>query len=142
MKFLHLIFTFLLITFSSETGYALTDCEIENDSTTKTTAKITCTVDSGSGIHGTTFVDNYLKINGNDTANKTSTATLGGCTAAVSTTTCTITCTTVTGAAAGKYYNLTAIAVAATSGVFTTTGQTGNGVTITGTFLYSDSLIV
>ncbi len=67
MKFLHLLLTFLLITFSSEGDtYALSACEIENDSTTKTTAKITCTVDSGSGIHGTTFVDNYLKINGNE----------------------------------------------------------------------------
>jgi hypothetical protein len=131
MKFLHLLLTFLLITFSSEGDtYALSACEIENDSTTKTTAKITCTVDSGSGIHGTTFVDNYLKINGNDTANKTSTATLGGCTAAATGTALTITCTTVTGATAGKYYNLTAITEAASSGVFTTTGQTGNGVTI------------
>ena len=131
MKFLYLVITFLLITFSSETTYALTDCEIENDSTTKTTAKITCTVVDAT-MNGFAFADNYLKINGNAEGNKTSSATLGGCTAAVSTTTCTITCTTVTGATAGKYYILTEIATdkAASSGVFTTTGQTGNGITL------------
>ena len=131
MKFLYLVITFLLITFSSEETLALTACEIENDSTTKTTAKITCTV-TDTKMDGLAFVDNYLKINGNDAGNATSSATLGGCTAAVSTTTCTITCTTVTGATAGKYYILTEIATdkAATSGVFTTTGQTGNGISL------------
>ena len=130
MKFLHLLLTFLLITFSSEGDtYALSACEIENDSTTKTTAKITCTVVDAT-MNGFAFADNYLKINGNHNDNSTSTASLGGCTAAVSSTTFTIRFTTVTGATAGKYYNLTAIAEAATSGVFTTTGQTGNGSTI------------
>ena len=130
MKFLYLVITFLLITFSSEGDtYALSACEIENDSTTKTTAKITCTV-ADATMNGFAFADNYLKIKGNDEANKTSTASLGGCTAAATGTACTITCTTVTGATAGKYYNLTAIAEAASSGVFTTTGQTGNGITL------------
>ena len=130
MKFIYLILTFLLITFSSEETYALSDCEIENDSTTKTTAKITCTVDENSGINGLAFVDNYLKINGNDNSNSTTSATLGGCTAAVSTTTCTITCTSVTGATAGKYYILTEITPAVDTGVFSTTGKTGDGITL------------
>ena len=108
MKFLHLTLTFLLITFSSEDTYALTACEIENDSTTKTTAKITCAVVHET-MNGFAFADNYLKINGNHNDNSTSTATLGGCTAAASGTTCTITCTTVTGATAGKYYILSEI---------------------------------
>ena len=130
MKFLHLLLTFLLITFSSEGDtYALSACEIENDSTTKTTAKITCTVVDAT-MNGFAFADNYLKINGNAEGNKTSSATLGGCTAAASGTTCTITCTKVTGATAGKYYILSAIESAASSGVFTTTGQTGNGITL------------
>ena len=65
---------------------------------------------SGTWINGLAFADNYLKINGNDADNNaTSSASLGGCTAAVSTTTCTITCTTVTGATAGKYYILSEI---------------------------------
>ena len=131
MKFLYLVITFLLITFSSETTYALTDCEIENDSTTKTTAKITCTVTDGT-MNNLAFADNYLKINGNDDTNDTSTASLGGCTAAATGTACTITCTTVTGATAGKYYILSEIdtEAAASSGVFTTTGQTTNGITL------------
>lgn len=131
MKFLHLTLTFLLITFSLETDYALTACEIENDSTTKTTAKITCTV-ADATMNGFAFADNYLKIKGNDEANKTSTASLGGCTAAATGTACTITCTTVTGATAGKYYILSEIdtEAAASSGVFTTTGQTTNGITL------------
>ena len=131
MKFLHLTLTFLLITFSSEETLALTACEIENDSTTKTTAKITCTV-ADATMNGFAFADNYLKIKGNDEANKTSSATLGGCTAAASGTTCTITCTKVTGATAGKYYILSEIdtEAAASSGVFTTTGQTTNGITL------------
>ena len=131
MKFLHLTLTFLLITFSSEDTYALTACEIENNSTTKTTAKITCTV-ADATMNGLAFADNYLKIKGNDDANKTSTASLGGCTAAATGTALTITCTKVTGATAGKHYILSEIATAdaATSGVFTTTGQTGNGISL------------
>ena len=129
MKFLHLILTFLLIAFSSEDTYALSACEIENDSTTKTTAKITCTV-ADATMNGFAFADNYLKIKGNDDANKTSTASLGGCTAAATGTALTITCTKVTGATAGKYYILSEITEAASSGVFTTTGQTGNGISL------------
>ena len=129
MKFIYLILTFLLITFSSEAEYELSDCEITNDATTKTTAVITCTV-ADTSMNGLAFVDNYLKINGNDDSNSTSSATLGGCTAAVSETTCTITCTSVTGATAGSYYILTEIDSAATSGVFSTTANTGDGITL------------
>lgn len=130
MKIFALILTFFLITFSSETDYALTNCDIVNDGTTKTTAVITCEVAENSGIDGLAFVDNYLKIQGNANANSTSTASLGGCTAAVSSTTCTITCTKVTGATAESYYILTGIGTAATEGVFSTTGKTGDGITL------------
>ena len=66
-KFAIILIT-LLINLSYEEPIALTDCEIENDSTTKTTAKITCTV-ADATMNGFAFADNYLKIKGNDEAN-------------------------------------------------------------------------
>lgn len=76
---------------------------MENDSTTKTKAKITYA--SCGDLTGIAFVDNYLKIAGNDASNKTDkTASLG-----IWTNTCTdnsgytyvITCTKVTGSTEG-----------------------------------------
>ena len=132
MKFLTALLSLLLITYTYQETVALTGCEVENDSTTKSTAKITCSSDKD--INNVAFVDNYLKLNGNAAGNATSkTATLGTCTAACtgsSTFTCTISCQKVTGADAGAYYVLTKIENAVNSGVFSTTGKTGDGVTI------------
>ena len=132
MKFLTALLSLLLITYTYQETVALTDCEVENDSTTKSTAKITCSSDKD--INNVAFVDNYLKLNGNAAGNATSkTATLGTCTAACTgsgTITCTISCQKVTGADAGAYYVLTEIKEAVKSGVFSTTGKTSDGVTI------------
>ena len=129
MKSLTLILSLLLITYSlsKEVVYGLTDCKVENDATTKTTAVITCTADAT--LTGTTFKDDYLKLQ-----NVTSkTATLATCTNACTgsgTFTCTITCTKVTGAEAGGWYILSPIDTAATSNVFTNEGKTGDGITL------------
>ena len=132
MKFLTALLSLLLITYTYQETVALTNCEVENDSTTKSTAKITCSSDKD--INNVAFVDNYLKLNGNAAGNATSkTATLGTCTAACTgsgTITCTISCQKVTGADAGAYYVLTEIKEAVKSGVFSTTGKTSDGVTI------------
>ena len=133
MKFLTALLSLLLITYTyQDEVVALSECEVENDSTTKSTAKITCSSDKN--INNVAFVDNYLKLNGNAAGNATSkTATLGTCTAACTgsgTITCTISCQKVTGADAGAYYVLTKIEKAAESGVFSTTGKTSDGVTI------------
>ena len=63
MKSLTLILSLLLITYSlsKEVVYGLTDCKVENDATTKTTAVITCTAKAT--LTGTTFKDDYLFIN-------------------------------------------------------------------------------
>lgn len=133
MKFLTALLSLLLITYTyQDEVVALSECEVENDSTTKSTAKITCSSDKD--INNVAFVDNYLKLNGNAAGNATSkTATLGTCTAACTgsgTITCTISCQKVTGADAGAYYVLTEIKEAVKSGVFSTTARTGDGVTI------------
>ena len=133
MKFLTALLSLLLITYTyQDEVVALSECEVENDSTTKSTAKITCSSDKD--INNVAFVDNYLKLNGNAAGNATSkTATLGTCTAACTgsgTITCTISCQKVTGADAGAYYVLTKIEEAVKSGVFSTTGKTSDGVTI------------
>jgi len=132
MKFLTALLSLLLITYTYQETVVLSECEVENDSTTKSTAKITCSSDKN--INNVAFVDNYLKLNGNDAGNATSkTATLGTCTAACTgsgTITCTISCQKVTGADAGAYYVLTEIKEAVKSGVFSTTGKTSDGVTI------------
>ena len=138
MKSLKLILSFLLITYSlsqaaPETVYGLTACEVENDATTKTTAVITCSANAT--LAGTTFKDDYLKIQGNDDSNKTAkTATLATCTNACTGSsapfTCTITCTKVTGAEAGGWYILSPIAAAADSNVFSSTGHTKHGITL------------
>ena len=133
MKFLTALLSLLLITYTyQDEVVALSECEVENDSTTKSTAKITCSSDKD--INNVAFVDNYLKLNGNAAGNATSkTATLGTCTAACTgsgTFTCTISCQKVTGADAGAYYVLTEIKEAVKSGVFSTTGKTSDGVTI------------
>ena len=136
MKSLTLILSFLLITYSlaaPETVYGLTDCEVENDATTKTTAVITCKANVT--LAGTTFKDDYLKIQGNDDSNKTAkTASLATCTNACTGNsdpyTCTITCTKVTGAEAGGWYILSPIGTAADSNVFTNSGKTGDGITL------------
>ena len=79
MKPLTNILSLLLIAYSSQTTFILTNCEAENDSTTKTTAKITCA--SRGDLTGISFVNNYLKIAGNEASNKTDkTASLGSCT--------------------------------------------------------------
>ena len=137
MKSLTLILSFLLITYSlsqaaPETVYGLTDCEVENDSTTKTTAVITCTANATLAQH--TFKDDYLKLQGSATGNATAkSASLATCTNACTgsgTFTCTFTCTKVTGAEAGGWYILSPIDTAATSNVFTNEGKTGDGITL------------
>ena len=136
MKSLTLILSFLLITYSlaaPETVYGLTDCEVENDSTTKTTAVITCKANVT--LAGTTFKDDCLKIQGNDDSNKTAkTASLATCTNACTGNsdpyTCTITCTKVTGAEAGGWYILSPIVAAADSNVFSSTGHAAHGITL------------
>ena len=76
MKSLTLILSLLLITYSlsKEVVYGLTDCKVENDATTKTTAVITYSANAT--LTGTTFKDDYLKIQGsaNADANATKTA--------------------------------------------------------------------
>ena len=132
MKFLTALLSLLLITYTYQETVALSECEVENDSTTKSTAKISCSSDKD--INNVAFVDNYLKLNGNAAGNATSkTATLGTCTAACTgsgTFTCTISCKKVTGADVGAYYVLTKIEDAVKSGVFSTTARSGDGVTI------------
>ena len=134
MKSLTLILSLLLITYSlsQEVVYGLTACEVENDSTTKTTAVITCTANAT--LAGTTFKDDYLKLQGNDNSNKTTkAASLATCTNACTgsgTFTCTITCTKVTGAEAGGWYILSPIEAAAASNVFSSTGHTAHGITL------------
>ena len=137
MKSLTLILSFLLITYSlsqaaPETVYGLTDCEVENDSTTKTTAVITCKANVT--LAGTTFKDDYLKIQGNDDSNKTAkTASLATCTNACTgsgTISCTFTCTKVTGAEAGGWYILSPIVAAADSNVFSSSGHASHGITL------------
>ena len=127
MKSLTLILSLLLITYSAQNTFALTACEVENDSTTKTTAVITCTADAT--LTGTTFKDDYLKLQ-----NVTSkTATLATCTNACTGTsafTCTITCTKVTGAEAGLLYTLTPISTAVNSNVFSSNANSGDGITL------------
>jgi hypothetical protein len=135
MKSLTLILSLLLITYSlsQEVVYGLTACEVENDATTKTTAVITCSANAT--LTGTTFKDDYLKIQGsaNADANATKTAKLATCTNACTgsgTFTCTITCTKVTGAEAGGWYILSPIAAAAGSNVFSSSGHTTHGITL------------
>lgn len=112
MKSLTLILSLLSITYSlsKDIVYGLTDCKVENHSTIKTTAVITCTAKVT--LTGTTFKDDYLKLQ-----NVTSkTATLATCTnecTSSSGITCTITCTKVTGAEAGGLYILSPISAAA-----------------------------
>ena len=135
MKSLTLILSFLLITYSlaaPETVYGLTDFEVENDATTKTTAVITCTANAT--LTGTTFKDDYLKLQGSASGNATAkTASLATCTNACTgsgTFTCTITCTKVTGAEAGGWYILSPIDVAADSNVFSSSGHAAHGITL------------
>ena len=127
MKSLTLILSLLLITYSLQAEIALTACEVTNDATTKTTAVITCTADAT--LTGTTFKDDYLKLQ-----NVTSkTATLATCTNACTgsgTFTCTITCTKVTGAEAGLLYTLTPISTAVNSNVFSSNANSGDGITL------------
>lgn len=127
MKSLTLILSLLLITYSAQNTFALTACEVTNDATTKTTAVITCTADAT--LTGTTFKDDYLKLQ-----NVTSkTATLATCTNACTgsgTFTCTITCTKVTGAEAGLLYTLTPISTAVNSNVFSSNANSGDGITL------------
>ena len=114
MKSLTLIVSLLLITYSAQTTFALTDCEVENDSTTKTTAVITCTANATLAQH--TFKDDYLKLQDSATGNTTKTETLATCTnecTSSSGITCTITCTKVIGAEAGGLYILSPISAAA-----------------------------
>ena len=81
---------------------------MENNSTTKTTAKITYA--SSGDFTGIAFVDNYLKLAGNDASNKTDKiASLGSCTNSCtdkSGYTCVIKCTKVSGATEGGWYIL------------------------------------
>lgn len=136
MKSLTLILSFLLITYSlaaPETVYGLTDCEVENDATTKTTAVITCTANVT--LAGTTFKDDYLKLQGSASGNATAkTASLATCTNACTGNsdpyTCTITCTKVTGAEAGGWYILSPIVAAADSNVFSSSGHGAHGITL------------
>jgi len=137
MKSLTLILSFLLITYSlsdpaPETVYGLTACEVENDATTKTTAVITCTANAT--LAGTTFKDDYLKLQGSASGNATAkSASLATCTNACDTSsgiTCTITCTKVTGAEAGGWYILSPIVAAADSNVFSSTGHAAHGITL------------
>lgn len=127
MKSLTLILSLLLITYSAQNTFALTACEVTNDATTKTTAVITCTADAT--LTGTTFKDDYLKLQ-----NVTSkTATLATCTNACTgsgTFTCTITCTKVTGVEAGLLYTLTPISTAVNSNVFSSNANSGDGITL------------
>ena len=137
MKSLTLILSFLLITYSlsdpaPETVYGLTACEVENDATTKTTAVITCTANAT--LAGTTFKDDYLKLQGSASGNATAkSASLATCTNACTgsgTFTCTITCTKVTGAEAGGWYILSPIVAAADSNVFSSSGHAAHGITL------------
>ena len=127
MKSLTLIVSLLLITYSAQKTFALTDCEVENDSTTKTTAVITCKADAT--LADTTFKDDYLKLQ-----NVTSkTATLASCTNACTGSgpyTCTIKCTKVTGAEAGLLYTLTPITTAVNSNVFSSAANSGDGISL------------
>ena len=128
MKSLTLILSFLLITYSAQTTFALTDCEVENDSTTKTTAVITCKADAT--LAGTTFKDDYLKLQ-NVTSKTASLATCtNACTGSSAPFTCTITCTKVTGAEAGLLYTLTPISTAVNSNVFSSGANSGDGITL------------
>ena len=135
MKSLTLILSLLLITYSlsQEVVYGLTDCKVENDATTKTTAVITYSANAT--LTGTTFKDDYLKIQGsaNADANATKTAKLATCTNACTgsgTFTCTITCTKVTGAEAGGWYILSPIAAATGENVFSSSGHATHGITL------------
>ena len=138
MKSLTLILSFLLITYSlsqaaPETVYGLTACEVENDATTKTTAVITCTANATLAQH--TFKDDYLKLQGSATGNATAkSASLATCTNACTGSTapftCTIKCTKVTGAEAGLLYTLTPITTAATSNVFSSAANSGDGISL------------
>ena len=116
MKSLTLILSLLSITYSlsKDIVYGLTDCKVENHSTIKTTAVITCTANATLAQH--TFKDDYLKLQDSATGNTTKTATLATCTnecTSSSGITCTITCTKVTGAEAGGLYILSPISAAA-----------------------------
>ena len=132
MKSLTLILSFLLITYSLQAEIALTACEVENDATTKTTAVITCKANVT--LAGTTFKDDYLKLQGSASGNATAkSASLATCTNACDTSsgiTCTITCTKVTGAEAGGWYILSPIVAAADSNVFSSTGHAAHGITL------------
>ena len=116
MKSLTLIVSLLLITYSAQNTFALTACEVENDSTTKTTAVITCTADVT--LAGTTFKDDYLKLQNVTSKTATLATCTNACTGSSAPFTCTIKCTKVTGAEAGLLYTLTPITTAATSNVF------------------------
>ena len=129
MKSLTLILSFLLITYSAQTTFALTDCEVENDSTTKTTAVITCKADAT--LAGTTFKDDYLKLENVTSKTATLATCTNACTGSTAPFTCTIKCTKVTGAEAGLLYTLTPITTAATSNVFSSTANSGDGISLT-----------
>ena len=129
MKSLTLIVSLLLITYSTQNTFALTDCEVENDSTTKTTAVITCKADAS--LADTTFKDDYLKLENVTSKTATLATCTNACTGASAPYTCTIKCTKVTGAEAGLLYTLTPITTAATSNVFSSTANSGDGISLT-----------
>ena len=128
MKSLTLIVSLLLITYSAQKTFALTDCEVENDSTTKTTAVITCKADAT--LAGTTFKDDYLKLQNVTSKTATLATCTNACTGSSAPFTCTIKCTKVTGAEAGLLYTLTPITAAATSNVFSSDANSGDGITL------------
>lgn len=129
MKSLTLIVSLLLITYSAQKTFALTDCEVENDSTTKTTAVITCKADAT--LAETTFKDDYLKLENVTSKTATLATCTNACTGSSAPFTCTIKCTKVTGAEAGLLYTLTPITTAATSNVFSSDANSGDGISLT-----------
>ena len=128
MKSLTLILSLLLITYSAQNTFALTACEVTNDATTKTTAVITCTADAT--LTGTTFKDDYLKLQNVTSKTATLATCTNACTGSSAPFTCTITCTKVTGAEAGLLYTLTPISTAVNSNVFSSNANSGDGITL------------
>ena len=110
----------LLINLSYEDPIGLTDCEIENDATTKTTASVSCKANATIANHE--FVDDYLKLEGK--TNNTKSASLASCAKAECGAVnnnlypCTFKCSKVTGEEKDVEYILKKIETAAASGVF------------------------
>ena len=119
-KFAIILITLLINLSYEDDPIGLTDCEIENDATTKTTASVSCKANET--IADYEFVDGYLKLEGK--TDKTKSASLASCakaecgTAVASLYPCTFKCSKVTGEEKDVEYLLKKIETAAANGVF------------------------